>query len=36
MDIRSDAQKIMDAALKAALPDTAVQTALADLPPVAG
>ncbi len=36
MDIRSDAQKIMDAALKAALPDTAVQTALADLPPVTG
>ena len=36
MDIRSDAEKIMAAALKAALPDTAVQAALADLPPVAG
>lgn len=36
MTIREDAKKIMDAALKAALPDTAVEKALADLPEVSG
>ena len=36
MTIREDAKKIMGAALKAALPDTAVEKALADLPEVSG
>lgn len=36
MTIREDAKKIMDAALKAALPDTAVEKALVDLPEVKG
>ena len=34
--IREDARKIMDAALHAALPDTAVEKALAEMPDASG